>query len=218
MVPGHSPALPATGAANQSVPELFARPPHRPTNDSDFDNLANQVVELARVLTGANGAAIAFRGVLGTICHARSGEGAPAIGARVDTSPGICKRCLDLGTALRCEDVARAARFDPGISPASGVRAVAVVPIFRGRRVAGILGVFAGAPRVFSELQLRWLQQLAQWVGSGEDVAGGGTVREHDSLPAAGAVSSRPLPGWHAAFIETRFRGKASLSRFACTS
>src|SRR5437588_5519046 len=65
-----------------------------PAKGADFQSLLNQIVELAKILTGASGAAIAFRGEQGTVCRARIGTGAPPIGAPVDVTSGICKQCL----------------------------------------------------------------------------------------------------------------------------
>jgi len=151
------------------VAELLPFPqPDLSTYDSDFQRLVTNVVELAEILTGASGSAIAFRGEQGTICRARSGEGAPPLGAPVDTTSGISKQCLDSGTSLRCDDIATDGRADPEISQAVGIRAVAVVPIYSNSNddIRGILEVFSSAPGVFTDRHLKTLQQLANWVGS----------------------------------------------------
>ena len=140
--------------------------PDLPTHGSDFPSFVSQVVELAKILTGASGSAIAFRGEQGTICRARSGEGAPPLGAPVDTTSGISKQCLDSGTSLRCEDIATDGRVAPEISQAIGIRAVAVVPIYRDGEISGILEVFSSTPGIFTDQHLKRLQQLANWVGS----------------------------------------------------
>jgi len=147
--------------------ELLPFPrPDLSTHDSDFQSLVSKVVELARILTGASGSAIAFRGEQGTICRARSGEGVPPLGAPVDTTSGISKQCLDSGTPLRSEDIATDGRVDPEISQAVGIRAVAIVPIYSDGDISGILEVFSDAPGVFTDQHLKTLQQLARWVGS----------------------------------------------------
>jgi GAF domain len=140
--------------------------PDLPAHGSDFQSFVSQVVELAKVVTGASGSAIAFRGERGTICRARSGEGAPPLGAAVDSTSGISKQCLDSGTSLRCEDIATDGRVDPEISQAIGTRAVAVVPIYSDGEISGILEVFSSTPGIFTDQHLKKLQQLANWVGS----------------------------------------------------
>src|SRR5882724_2759075 len=118
-------------ADDERVAELLPFPrPDLSTHDSDFQRLVTNVVELAQILTGASGSAIAFRGEQGTICRARFGEGAPPLGALVDTTSGISKQCLDSGTSLRCDDIATHGLGDPETSQAVGIRAVAVVPIY----------------------------------------------------------------------------------------
>src|SRR5450631_32403 len=132
----------------------------------DFQRIASQVVHLAKILTGASGSAIAFRAEQGTICLARSGQGAPPLGAPVDIASGISKQCLDSGTSLCCDDIATDGRVDPEISRAIGIRAVAVVPIYSDGEISGILEVFSRAPGIFTDQHLQRLQQLANWVGS----------------------------------------------------
>ena len=159
----------ATGpvAGDGLTAELLSFPrPDLSTHDSDFQSLVSKVVELAQILTGASGSAIAFRGEQGTICRARSGEGAPPLGALVDTTSGISKQCLDSGTPLRCEDIATDGRVDPEISQAVGIRAVAIVPIYSDGDISGILEVFSDTPGVFTDQHLKTLQRLASWVGS----------------------------------------------------
>jgi GAF domain len=151
--------------------ELLPFPPRdRSTHDSDFQRLLTNIVELAKILTGARGSAIAFRGEQGTICRARSGEGAPPLGALVDTTSGISKQCLDSGASLRCDDIATDGRVDSEISQAIGIRALAVVPVYSNGNnnddICGILEVFSSTPGVFTDHHLKTLQQLATWVGS----------------------------------------------------
>jgi GAF domain len=137
-----------------------------PTRSGDFQSFVSQVAELARVLTRASGSAIAFYGEEGTICRARSGKGAPPLGAAVNTTSGISKQCLDSGIPLRCDDIANDDRVDPEISRAIGIRAVAVVPIYSDGEIYGILEVFSSTPGSFTDQHLRRLQQLAEGVGS----------------------------------------------------
>ena len=184
-----SPSASATRpvAGDGRVAELLPFPrPDLSTHDSDFQKVVSRVVELAQILTGATGSAIAFRGKQGTICWARSGEGAPPLGTPVDSTSGISKRCLDSGASLRCDDIASDGLVNAEISEAVGIRAVAVVPIYSNGDISGILEVFSDAPGVFTDQHLETLQHLANCVGSGvnlptEAPAGGsnGDARLH---------------------------------------
>ncbi len=165
LVPGRWPA-PPTGP-DQRISELLRYGhPHLPANGSDLQPFMDHVAKLAKILTGAGGSAIALRGEQGTICRARSGEGAPPLGAPVDTSSGISKQCLASGISLRCEDIATDGRVDPEICEAVGIHALAVVPVYSHGEISGILEVFSRTPGVFTDQHLRRLQQLASWLGS----------------------------------------------------
>ncbi len=185
------------------VDRLVAGPFPRPQSSSppaaDFQNLITQVVYLARTLTGANGSAIAFRKEQGTICSARSGEGAPPLGAPVDVSSGISRACLESGTPLWCADITAA---DPEISKTAGIRAVAVAPIYCGDEISGILAVFSAVPRIYTALHLKWLQQLAGWIGSAQS-----TRTEKVFVPRV-LHSYRQSRFLHDVFIETRLPWK----------
>ena len=196
---GGSPSFVALDLPPRIIGSASRKPQPIPQPSADFQNLVNQVVYLARTLLGANGSAIAFRQGQGTICSARSGEGAPPLGAPVDISSGISRECLDSGTPLWCEDVAA---VDPQISQAAGIRAVAVAPIFCGDQISGILAVFSFVPRVFTQLHLKWLQQLASWVGSAQ------SIRTEKIFPARVADSYPPLHLLNDVFIETRLPWK----------
>ena len=151
------------GASPELVPRWH---PDFPTQVSDFQGFVTQIVELAKILTGANGSAIAFRSGEETICRARSGEGGPPVGASVESTSGISKQCLDSGASLSCEDIANDGRVDTEICQAVGIRAVAVVPIYSAGSISGILEVFSRTPGVFRDQHLKMLQQLADLVGS----------------------------------------------------
>ena len=153
------------GGGSELDPKL--QPNLRPEAPAqDFLSFVSKIVERARVSTGASGSAIAFRGEHGTVCQVRSGEGAPELGAPVDTTSGLTKQCLDSGTSLLCNDIAADPRVDPEIVHAVGIRAVAVVPIYKQREICGILEVFSRTAGRFTDEHLRILEQLAGSVGS----------------------------------------------------
>jgi hypothetical protein len=191
--------MPGDGLVAELLP--FRRP-NLPTKDSDFQRLVTNVVELAQILTRASGSAIAFRGEQGTICRARSGEGAPPLGALVDTTSGISRQCLDSGTSLRCEDIATDGRFDPETSQAVEIRAVAVVPIFSNGDISGILEVFSNAPGVFTDQHLKTLRQLADWVGSAANLPAELPICDSNS-PARLADSSIQMDGWNDVLVDS---------------
>lgn len=170
-----------------------------PAHPLDFQSLLNEVVGLAKMLTGGCGSAIALRGEQGTICRANSGEGAPPIGAPVDITSGISKRCLDSGVPLYSEDIAIDGRVDPETFHAIEVRAVAVVPIYTLGEVTGILAAFSRTPGFFTSQHLESLQQLADLID-----------------PAAENIENEPRytdqeNGWSDVFVESHIPWKRFL-------
>ncbi len=200
-------------AGDGLVAELLPFPrPDLSTHDSDFQRLVTNVVELAEILTRASGSAIAFRGEQGTICRARSGDGAPPLGALVDTTSGISKQCLDSGRSLRCDDIATDGRVDPDISQAVGIRAVAVVPIFSNSNsnsnddICGILEVFSDVPGVFTDQHLKTLRQLADWVGSANMPSEAPICGSNSPADVAG--SSIQTHGWNDVLVDSHIPWK----------
>jgi GAF domain len=200
--PSNRPPLFVTGNVADARPALklpSRSPQNIPLPASDFRNLIDEVADLAKNLIDAGGSAIAFRKEHGTICLARSGEGAPPLGARVDGTSGICKACLESGAMLWCADVATA---DPEISRTAGIRAVAVAPIYCGKEISGILAVFSSTPRLFTQLQLQWLQQLADWIGSAQ------SVRVEKPIARRAVEATLPMRFLRDVFIETQLPWK----------
>ena len=213
VVPSSSAASATRPVGDRLVAELLPFPrPDLSTHDSDFQRLVSNIVELAQILTRASGSAIAFRGEQGTICRARSGEGAPPLGALVDTTSGISRQCLDSGTSLRCDDIAIDGRVDPEISQGVGIRALAVVPIFSngngdGNAIRGILEVFSDAPGVFTDQHLRTLQQLADWVGSATNMPSAAPICGSNSAERL-ADSSIQWHGWNDVLVDSHLPWK----------
>ena len=203
VIPSSSAASATQPAGDRLVAELLPFPrPDLSTHDSDFQRLIGNVVELAQILTRASGAAIAFRGEQGTICRATSGEGAPPLGALVDTTSGISRQCLDSGTSLRCDDIATHGRVDPEISQGVGIRAVAVVPIYSNGDISGILEVFSNAPGVFTDQHLKTLRQLADCVGSAANLPTELPLCCSNS-PARLPSSSIQMHGWNDVLVDS---------------
>ena len=220
-LPARDLVVPSSSAASATEPvagdglvaELLPFPrPDLSTHDLDFQRLVTNIVELAEILTEASGSAIAFRGERGTICRARSGEGAPPLGALVDTTFGISRQCLDSGTSLRCDDIATDGRVDSEISQAIGIRAVAVVPIFSNGNnnnnddICGILEVFSSVPGVFTDQHLKTLRQLADWVGSANMPSEAPICGSNSPADLAG--SSIQTHGWNDVLVESHIPWK----------
>jgi len=130
----------------------------------EFEPVLAAIVEAARILTSASGAAIALRDENAVICRARSGETAPAIGARLSEDSGISGECLRTGKMLRCNDTQTDYRVDPEVCRGLGVHSIVVVPV-RGRKgTIGVLEAFSTRFYAFGEDHITFLTWLAELV------------------------------------------------------
>ncbi len=142
-------------AALSSLRELIAAGDHR------LDPLLETITDAARQLTGASGAALAMWKDGAMVCRARSGDTAPALGARLNAERGISGECLRSGNLQHCTDSENDPLVDVEVCRSLGLRSIAVLPIQGWRGINGILEVFSTTPAAFSEAHITLLQQLA---------------------------------------------------------
>jgi GAF domain-containing protein len=136
------------------------------TTPADLDGLLTQLLETARTVAAADGAALLTRrpdgqpgpsGASGVAAvafqraQAGLGEGPGVVAAE----QGILVLVADLAADPRWDRLARAA------GPA-GARAVASVPVRLGGRVAGSLSVLAACPREWTPTEVSALESLAE--------------------------------------------------------
>ena len=126
------------------------------------DAILNALVDAARVLSSADGTAIASRSDGAIVCRARSGNMAPDLGAPLNADSGISGECLRTALIQICNDAATDRRVDSDACRALGIRSVAVVPL-RGRTgLFGILEAFSARTGAFEEEQINSLRSLAE--------------------------------------------------------
>lgn len=147
------------------------------------DSLLAAVAETARVLAGADVAALALRQNGAIVCRARSGPIGPELGAPLNTEAGISGQCLRTATTLVSNDTLKDERVDPDVCRELGIRSIAVVPLHAQSGVVGILEAFAGRPGIFESDQLTSLHALA-------DIAEKVYEREQHPLPTAVPVAT----------------------------
>jgi TonB family protein len=132
------------------------------TGSLSADAILSALADAARVLSGADGTAIASRNAGVIVCRARSGGMAPGLGAPLNSDSGISGECLRTASIQICSDAAADSRVDPEVCRALGIRSVAVVPL-RGRMgIFGILEAFAARANAFEEEQIDSLRSLAE--------------------------------------------------------
>jgi len=141
--------------ALSSLKELIAAGDHR------LEAMLEIITDAARQLTGASGAALAMWKDGAMVCRARSGDSAPALGARLSADTGISGECLRTGKVQHCADTELDPRVDVEVCHSLGLRSIAVLPIQGWRGINGILEVFSTQPAAFTEPHLAVLRQLA---------------------------------------------------------
>jgi TonB family protein len=171
--------------ALSSLKELIAAGDHR------LDPMLATITDAARQLTGASGAALAMWKDGAMICRARSGDTAPALGARLSAETGISGECLRTGKIQHCTDTENDPLVDVEVCRSLGLRSIAVLPIQGWRGVNGVLEVFSTKPAAFTEQSITFLQQLAALAERAR------AAQPHDASSAARKLQSaieRPQP------------------------
>ena len=132
--------------------------------DLALDLVLNEVVEQARLATGATGAAIALSRSGEMVCRATSGADGPDLGVRVETRSGLSGACLQTGKIQQCGDTETDPRVNAEACRRLGVKSMLVLPLGYGKEPFGIFEVFSSRPNAFSERDVNALQVLARRV------------------------------------------------------
>lgn len=154
------------------------------TGDHRLDPTLGTITDAARQLTCASGAALAMWKEGAMVCRARSGDTAPALGARLSADTGISGECLRTGKIQHCADTENNPLVDVEVCRSLGLRSMVVLPIQGWRGINGILEVFSTQPSSFSEPHIALLQQLAALAERAR------AAQPHGASPAAPKPSS----------------------------
>ena len=165
-------------------------------------------VARARILSCANGAAIAWAGAEGMTCRSSTGE-APLVGVRVQTEHGLSGECLRTGEVMRCDDTEKDNRLDPEVCRQLHLRSVVIVPIKSGDAVAGLLEVFSSKANAFNDEDVDALIILARECGRPAQV----TTAE--SPEADKMFSPAPMAGFRSISEELPGNGRGKLKMIA---
>jgi TonB family protein len=130
--------------------------------DLALDLVLNEVVEQARLATGATGAAVALTRGSEMICRATAGADAPGLGIRLSTTSGLSGACLQTGTIQQCGDTETDPRVNAAACRRLGVRSILVFPLGEGRNPFGLFEIFSSRPNAFGERDVNTLRVLAR--------------------------------------------------------
>ena len=157
-----------------------------------LDLVLHEVVEQARVATGATGAAIALARAGEMVCRATSGPDAPDLGVRLETTSGLSGACLQTGSIQLCGDTETDPRVDAEACRRLGVRSILVLPLGEEPEPFGILEVFSSLLDAFGDQDVSSLRNLARRV-----VASNVSNRVVNHIPSNLANQMGSHPGSH---------------------
>jgi len=131
---------------------------------SEFNAIIGGIAAAAQSLTDARGAAIAVGHDRDVVCIGRSGDTAPALGARVSVDSGFSGVCLRSRKTLRCDDTQMDQRVDAEVCLGLGLRSIVAVPLQGDFGMVGVLEAFSVFPFAFSDAHIGLLERLGQLV------------------------------------------------------
>ncbi len=134
------------------------------------------LLDRARSLTRASGAAIAIADGGDVVCRARSGV-APDLGARFKPDTGLSGEAVRTGVTVLCADTSDDPRVDPVVCEQLNVRSVLIEPILNANVVIGVIEVFAASPKSFDGKDTACLKRLAELIAAMLDSNVGATQR-----------------------------------------
>jgi TonB family protein len=160
------------GATFAYLRELIA------SGTSELDGALKAIAEAAQDLTLASGTALAMQRDGQIVCVGRSGETAPALGARLSIDSGISGECLRTGKMLRCDDTEMDQRVDPEVCRKMRLRSIAAVPLFGRHGTIGLLEAFSTRSFAFAEEHMDYLARLAELAEAAQSRPSSATVAE----------------------------------------
>jgi TonB family protein len=130
--------------------------------DLALDLVLNEIVEHARLATGATAAAIALARGDDIVCRATTGDNAPDLGVRLDAHSGLSGACVQSRKWQRCDDTETDPRVDAAICRSLGVRSILVFPVLTDDKLLGVFEIFSPHPNAFSDREIQTLEALSR--------------------------------------------------------
>jgi TonB family protein len=168
--------------------------------DLALDLVLNEIVEHARLATGATAAAIALVRGDEIVCRATTGANAPDLGVELDVHSGLSGACVQSKKWQRCDDTETDSRVDAEICRDLGVRSILVFPVVREDRLLGVFEIFSPRPNAFSDREIQTLQALSRSIVNNVDRAADvvtppAPVLPSPSMQAAAAATVAEVEG-----------------------
>ena len=165
----------------------------------DLEAALQLLVERARFITGATGAALALLQGEEMVCRASAGSSAPAVGARLQVLSGLTGESVSRKQILRCDNAENDARVNLAACRELGIASIVVLPLFaRGGEVRGLFELFSDHAYAFEERDLIALERMADLTRTALDLSERRVVsvlvppRAGDIQPVEPAPSTAP--------------------------
>ena len=139
--------------------------------DLALDLVLNEIVEHARLATGATAAAIALVRGDEIVCRATTGANAPDLGVRLDVHSGLSGACVQTKMWQRCDDTETDSRVDAEVCRSLGVRSILVFPVVKDDTLLGVFEIFSPRPDAFSDREIQTLRALSRNIVNNVDRA-----------------------------------------------
>ena len=154
---------------------------------SDLEAALQLLVDRAKYITGASGAAIALVENGKMVCRASAGASAPEIGAYLQMDSGLTGESVRQKKLLRCDDVETDHRVNRESCRALGIVSVVVQPLVRDTKVTGIFELLSGKAYAFEERDINAVERLGEIIQTALEV-------EPDIGLQDTAIQNWPLP------------------------
>ena len=133
--------------------------------ETDADTTMHLIAERAQEIANASGVAIGRLRGDQLVYAAGSGSAAPYIGRRVMAIFSTSRNIESKAEILRVENSTHDDRIEAAVCRQFGVQSLLMLPIFCGRRMAGVLQVLFDEPHVFQDQEVRTYRIMAGLVG-----------------------------------------------------
>src|SRR3984885_11041001 len=130
--------------------------------DLALDLVLNEIVEHARLATGATAAAIALARGDEIVCRATTGANAPDLGVQLNVHSGLSGACVQSKKWQLCDDTETDARVDAEVCRDLGVRSILVFPVLRDSELLGVIEIFSPRPNAFTDREIQTLEALSR--------------------------------------------------------
>lgn len=139
--------------------------------DLALDLVLNEIVEHARLATGATAAAIALARGDEIVCRATTGANAPDLGVQLNVHSGLSGACVQSKKYQRCDDTETDFRVDAEVCRGLGVRSILVFPVIKEGELLGVFEIFSPRPNAFTDREVQTLQALSRSIVNSVDRA-----------------------------------------------